>query len=230
MGEKRRTIMRNSAEVTKSMKKGENEMKKGENEMNKVEKEKMIMRSSAEVARSIEPGYFLNYYGKGVALTSENAYWNSEDFTRALSPFHKFKKGETTFLDLGAGTGAIVKLMQDYGYIAKGYELNEWALQHLEPGVEVIERDITEKFDGYYDVVLNNAFMYFSPPEFDKFFKNNRDNFGVLVFYYPFEGNKDKYRVNAMTKYDFADIGARHGLVLYEAVYKFWAFVKEENL
>ena len=77
--------------------------------------------------------------------------------------------------------------MQDYGYLAKGYELNEWALQNLEPGVEVIERDITEKFDGYYDVVLSNAFMYFSPSEFDKFFENNRDNFGVLVFYYPFD-------------------------------------------
>lgn len=215
--------MRSSAEVTKSM-------KKGENEMNKVEKERMTMRSSAEVAKSIKPSYYLNYYGKGVAFTPENAYWNSEDFTRALSPFHKFKKGETTFLDLGAGTGAIVKLMQDYGYLAKGYELNEWALQNLEPGVEVIERDITEKFDGYYDVVICNAFMYFSPSEFDKFFENNRDNFGVLVFYYPFDGNNDKYRVNAMTKYDFAEIGERYGLVLYEAVNKFWVFVKEEAL
>lgn len=188
------------------------------------------MRSSAEVAKSMKPDYYLNYYDKGVALTSENAYWNSEDFTRALAPFHKFKKGETSFLDLGAGTGAIVKLMQDYGYLAKGYEVNEWALQNLEHGVEVIERDITEKFDGYYDVVYSNAFMYFNPSEFDKFFENNRDNFGVLVFVYPFDGNNDEYRVNAMTKYEFADIGERHGLVLYEAVNKFWVFVKEEAL
>ena len=59
-------------------------------------------------------------------------------------------------------------------------------------------------------------------------FENNRDNFGVLVFVYPFDGNNDEYRVNAMTKYEFADIGERHGLVLYEAVNKFWVFVRRK--
>ena len=141
---------------------------------------------SAKIAKSIKPSYYENYYGMGIPLNSTTAYWNTENFVYGLKEFIKVEKGKTTFLDMGAGTGAIVKLVRDYGLLADGYELNRYALENAE--VELIERDITEPFLKEYDIVYSNAFMYFSEEDFKKFFTNNRDKFKVLVLVYPLMG------------------------------------------
>ena len=90
------------------------------------------MRSSAEVAKSMKPDFYLNYYDKGVALTLKML---TGIVRISLGHYpHSINSRKGNFLlDLGAGTGAIVKLMQDYGYFAKGYEVNEWALQNPNP-------------------------------------------------------------------------------------------------
>lgn len=182
---------------------------------------------SAKIAKSIEPSYYENYYGMGVPLNSTTAYWNTENFVCGLKEFIKVEKGKTTFLDMGAGTGAIVKLVRDYGLLADGYELNRYALENAE--VELIERDITEPFLKEYDIVFSNAFMYFSEEDFKKFFTNNRDKFKVLVLVYPFDGNNDRYRVNLKTREMFIEMAETYGLNTYSEEDGWLIMIRKED-
>lgn len=182
---------------------------------------------SAKIAKSIKPSYYENYYAMGVPLNSTTAYWNTENFVCGLKEFIKVEKGKTTFLDMGAGTGAIVKLVRDYGLLADGYELNRYALENAE--VELIERDITEPFLKEYDIVYSNAFMYFSEEDFKKFFTNNRDKFKVLVLVYPFDGNNDRYRVNLKTREMFIEMAETYGLNTYSKEDGWLIMVRKED-
>lgn len=166
------------------------------------------MNSADKVAKQIPKEYYENYYGKGVALTSDNAIWDSDKFMQSLG---YLKKTMLSFLDLGAGTGAIVKKMKPYVFVADGYEVNEYALEHSE--VPLIRRDITEPFLRNYDIVYSNAFMYLYDDDLERFFENNRDKFKVLVMVYPFNGNGDKFRVSLKDRQYFLDLFDRHGLV-----------------
>ena len=181
---------------------------------------------SADIARRIKPSYYENYYGEGIPFTSETAYWNSADFVEGIR--HFIDKEDMTFLDMGAGTGAIVKLMREYGVDAEGYELNRYALDNAE--IDIIERDITEPFLKEYDVVYSNAFMYFSTEDFHKFFKNNRDKFKVLVLVYPFDGNGDEYRVNMLTRQMFYDIAKEYQIKAYNEEVGWLVMIKEEDV
>ncbi len=182
---------------------------------------------SAKIAKSIKPSYYENYYGMGVPLNSTTAYWNTENFVYGLKEFIKVEKGKTTFLDMGAGTGAIVKLVRDYGLLADGYELNRYALENAE--VELIERDITEPFLKEYDIVFSNVFMYFSEEDFKKFFTNNRDKFKVLVLVYPFDGNNDRYRVNLKTREMFIEMAETYGLNTYSEEDGWLIMIRKED-
>lgn len=182
---------------------------------------------SAKIAKSIKPSYYENYYGMGVPLNSTTAYWNTENFVCGLKEFIRVEKGKTTFLDMGAGTGAIVKLVRDYGLLADGYELNRYALENAE--VELIERDITEPFLKGYDIVFSNAFMYFSEEDFKKFFTNNRDKFKVLVLVYPFDGNNDRYRVNLKTREMFIEMAETYGLNTYSEEDGWLIMIRKED-
>lgn len=182
---------------------------------------------SADIARNIHPSYYKNYYGEGIPLHSDNAYWDTKEFVEMLQGYIKVKKGKTSFLDIGAGTGAIVKLVRDYGLIADGYEVNRYALENAE--VDLIDRDVTKPFLKHYDIVYSNVFMYFKEKDFENFFTNNRENFKVLVLVYPFDGNNDVYRVNKKTKEMFVEMGREYGLKVTECKEGWLAMVKEED-
>lgn len=181
---------------------------------------------SADIAKRIKPSYYENYYGKGVGLTSENAYWEAEEFICRLTMF--IDKVNPTFLDLGAGTGAIVKLMRDIGLEADGYELNEYALRNAE--VDVIRQDVTEPFLKKYDIVYSNVFMYFSNKDFENFFRNNRELFNVLVLVYPFEGNEDEYRVGLRKREEFNRLSEEHRLMMFEDSEGWIVLIREEDV
>lgn len=169
---------------------------------------------SERIAKQIPKSYYDNYYGKGIPFTSDNAFWDCEEFLSQVDSFMPLDLADLTFVDLGAGTGAIVKLMRDFGIQADGYELNPHALNNAE--VEMIERDITKPLLKEYDIAFSNAFMYMSEDDLEEFFSNNAEKVKALVMVYPFKGNNDKYRVSLKTKEEFFELGERYGFIVHD--------------
>jgi hypothetical protein len=176
------------------------------------------------VGKFLSEDYFKNYYGKGRPMTEENLIWDTKNFLYQLNPFIQKSPHRLSFVDLGAGTGLIVKRLREQGIDADGYEINNYALENAV--TELIDKDITKPLDRRYDIGFANVFMYMTNLQIHKFFDNNQYNIDVLVIAYPFEGNNDPERINDLDVGYFNKLADHFGYMMYQINKGFIVFVR----
>ena len=104
-----------------------------------------------EIVKEIGKDYYQNYYGKDTPFNQGNLIWNMTKFMRQLYPFIQKRYDEMSFVDLGAGTGALVKEFRDLGVEADGYEINEYALENR----RIMANKVLDIIEADSDKVIN---------------------------------------------------------------------------
>lgn len=124
---------------------------------------------------------------------------------------------ESSIADLGSGNGAMLVALNEEFKIAEGYEARKHMVESSYLRESVFEYNVLNPLPKAYDYVNANVLMYFSEEELNMFFKNNKDNFKVLINTYRFEPPyEDDARINFLSKNEMADLAELYGLVFIE--------------